>query len=85
MDSRCDASYVSCEHKYEDETMIAEPRCHKRKCKHFTGVRSEGIEENERVVCLAFPNEIPNDIAYGKNPHRSPYPGDNGIRYERES
>ena len=63
--------------------MLLEPRCWTRKCAHFIGVKSEGIEENERVVCHAFPDNIPDEIAYGDNPHTSPYPGDHGIQYER--
>ena len=39
-------------------------------------------EESEVVFCKAFPDGIPNEIAYGDNPHLEPYPGDHGIRFE---
>lgn len=35
--------------------------------------------------CLAFPNGIPADIWENKNDHKSEYPGDRGIQYERYS
>lgn len=66
--------------------MIAEPKCSLRGCKHFLGVKNDdGDESNERVVCEAFPNGIPDEIAYGTNKHLKPFPGDNGIRFEREA
>jgi len=34
-------------------------------------------------VCAAFPDGIPNEIAYGKNKHAKPFPGDHGIQYEK--
>lgn len=33
--------------------------------------------------CSAFPDFIPWPILKGERDHRTPYPGDNGIRYER--
>lgn len=63
--------------------MLTEPRCSERNCKHLIGVKQEdGTEATEVPVCAAFPNGIPQEIAYGDNPHTSPYPGDNGITYE---
>ena len=51
-------------------TMLAEPECFKRRCKHFEGVKYLGEgEETEVVYCKAFPNGIPTEIAYGKNKH----------------
>lgn len=55
--------------------MLAEPECYKRKCKHFLGVGGDEEEENEFVYCEAFPDGIPDEIAYGKNKHLTPLPG----------
>ena len=63
--------------------MIVEPNCSKRDCAHFRGVKNDGNETTERVYCKAFPDRIPDEIAYGENPHTAPYPGDNGIQYQR--
>jgi len=50
--------------------MIAEPRCFTRGCKHFIGVsQPDGEETSERVICAAFEEQIPDDIAYGNNLH----------------
>ena len=32
--------------------------------------------------CTAFPDEIPREIAGNKHDHRTPFPGDPGIRFE---
>jgi hypothetical protein len=45
-------------------------------CKH------ENIEDIHTHTCTAFPSGIPRDIWLGKNDHTTPYPGDNGIRFE---
>ena len=65
--------------------MLAEPNCRKRGCKHFLGVKSDsdGDEMTERVVCRAFPNQIPSVIAYGDNKHLKPFRGDHGIQFEK--
>lgn len=64
--------------------MIAEPNCHKRKCINFIGVKKDTPEDepSEVVVCRAFPNGIPDVIAYGDNLHTKPFKGDNGIQFE---
>ena len=62
--------------------MLEEPKCHQRKCKHFSGAENDGSESTERVVCMAFPDGIPADIAYGKNLHLEPIEGDHGIQFE---
>lgn len=55
--------------------MIAEPNCSMRSCRHFRGVkRPDGTELSERVYCRAFPNGIPDDIAYGDDLHLEVYP-----------
>jgi hypothetical protein len=65
--------------------MIAEPKCWTRQCKHFQGVKQDDEDETtERVVCLAFPDGIPAEIAYGNDPHDSLRGDDNGFRYEPE-
>lgn len=64
--------------------MLATPRCFERQCRHFIGVsQPDGTELTERVVCAAFLNGIPNEIAYGDNLHLQPFPGDHGIQYDR--
>ena len=64
--------------------MLLEPRCRKRGCKHFRGIKedSDPSELSDRVICAAFPDGIPSQIAYGDNPHTEPFPGDHGIRFE---
>ena len=65
--------------------MIEEPKCYKRKCKHYIGVINDGLEENERHSCPAFLDGIPGDIAYGNNLHLEPSSNqDNNIIYEKE-
>ena len=65
--------------------MLEEPKCSMRDCRWFLGVKQDDeSEETERVVCEAFPDGIPAEIAYGDNPHLKPYPGDNGIQFEAE-
>lgn len=45
-------------------------------CKHFrTGSRTN-------PTCDAFPDGIPEEILFGRNDHRKPFPGDHGIQYE---
>lgn len=55
--------------------MMKEPRCWTRGCKHFIGVKQpDGTEMTERVVCEAFPDGIPDAIAYGPLNHLRPLP-----------
>jgi|TARA_B100000315_G_C14020799_1_gene338715 hypothetical protein len=51
--------------------MLSEPTCWTRKCKHFMGVGG-GKEPDQYVFCKAFPDGIPNKIAYGDNLHLEP-------------
>ncbi len=64
-----------------------EPKCSLRACRHFLGVLPDDPEKTQPLIliCKAFPEApgIPNEIAYGDNKHKKPYPGDNGILYKR--
>ena len=64
--------------------MIAEPKCFIRNCKNYIGVdQPDGTELTEKVICSAFPEGIPNGIAYGNNKHLVPYQGQtNSIVFE---
>jgi len=67
--------------------MLDQPECHKRKCVHFLGCKDlvEGEEITEIAICKAFPNGIPDDIAYGENKHSKVVKGQVGnYVYERE-
>jgi hypothetical protein len=66
--------------------MLAEPECHKRRCKYFKGAKQpNGVEAGEFVYCLAFLEGIPDDIAYGHNLHKQPIQGQsNDIVYRQE-
>jgi hypothetical protein len=45
-----------------------------RECRHRIGA--------DHLACAAFPDRIPREIWNGERNHNSPYPGDNGIRFE---
>lgn len=65
--------------------MFDEPRCSKRRCKHYEGIaQPDGTEQTERNVCEAFSEKIPDVIAYGDNKHLVPFEGDHGVQYEKE-
>ena len=63
--------------------MIREPRCFTRQCKHFLGVNNVDQEVNQLVVCKAFPDGIPDEIAYGNDLHLESVEGDHSIQYEK--
>ena len=65
--------------------MLETPKCWIRKCRHFVGVKQDNEdEETERIVCKAFPDGIPEKIAYGTNQHEKPLPDqENDIVYEK--
>lgn len=63
-------------------TQIAEPQCFARNCVHFTGSR-EGTGDEIIVTCKAFPGGIPDEIAYGNNPHTTPFEGDGGTVFKQ--
>jgi hypothetical protein len=65
--------------------MILPPRCSERRCIHYQGIKQpDGTEASEVPVCAAFPNGIPEEIAYGDNLHLDEVDGDNGIVFERD-
>lgn len=65
--------------------MLSTPKCYERNCKHLIGVKQDDGEVGERFVCKAFPDRIPEEIAYGDDPHSEVhYAQDNEIIYERE-
>ena len=47
-----------------------------RNCKHI-------IRPSIDLVCDAFPEEIPDEIITDGFDHTKPFPGDNGIRFEK--
>lgn len=68
------------------EADIAQCNCVLRKCIHYMGVSEPlGREELQVHTCLAFPEGIPSDIAYGDEKHLMPYPGDEGITYKADT
>lgn len=52
------------------------PDCACAGCLHF---------DSNYQACPAFPNGIPTAILEGENNHSEPFPGDNGIRFERRA
>lgn len=72
----------------EEIEMIAEPRCLARGCKWFLGIRRNDADEStdefkEWVICEAFLEGIPDEIAFGDNLHDRPFKGDRGTQFEK--
>ena len=68
--------------------MIEEPRCFSRDCRHFQGVEQRGPNEADQIlVCPAYPNGIPDRIAYGTELHLIAQDDQvpNGVVYEKGS
>ena len=66
--------------------MILEPKCWTRRCKHYTGIINDGDEMTERPACRAYPDGIPEDIAYGNAKHLQVRDDqDNEIVYEKDT
>lgn len=65
--------------------MLLESDCYKRHCKHYKGIlQPNGTEIDEVNYCSAFPEGIPNEIAYGNNAHLKPTEDQkNDIVYEK--
>lgn len=65
--------------------MLAPSRCERRNCKHLRGWKQpDGTEESEVVVCAAYPNGIPPEIAYGEDLHlKVREDQDNELVYEK--
>lgn len=58
-----------------EQNQIAVPPCNN--CKNYDR------ENNKEITCRAFtPDRIPEVILQGKNDHKKPFPGDNGIRFD---
>ena len=66
--------------------MLLSPKCYERKCKYYFGIiQPDGTEETEVNNCKAFPDGIPNEIAYGNNKHLKVLPNQkNDIIYEKK-
>lgn len=59
--------------------MLFAPTCKLRGCFYFKGaVQPDGTEKTEIIICEAFPQGIPNEIAYGENLHLHPVAGQVG-------
>ena len=58
--------------------MMKFPQC--TSCKHLD---RDTIKSVKPTSCKAFPNGIPQEVWDYKHDHTQPYPGDNGILFEK--
>ena len=65
--------------------MLHESKCYSRKCRYYQGIlQPDDTEQTEVVYCSAFPEGIPQEIAYGSNKHLEPCCGqENEVVYEK--
>ena len=50
--------------------MLMTSKCYERQCKYYIGIiQPDGTEMTETNMCGAFPDGIPEDIAYGDDKH----------------
>jgi hypothetical protein len=53
--------------------MLATCKCYTRHCKNYQGIiQPDGTEMSEKNACRAFPDGIPDYIAYGEIIHDKP-------------
>jgi|EPASupsiteSAE347_1022098.scaffolds.fasta_scaffold01029_5 hypothetical protein len=66
------------ENKYQNERDVAEELFGYSPCLHCKRLEWDNEKGN---YCKAFPKGMPNEIFWGENLHKAPYPGDNGITF----
>lgn len=64
------------EDKYQNARDVAEELFGYSPCLHCKNKGAPGSG-----TCRAFPDRIPDEIFWGKNLHKEPYPGDHGITF----
>lgn len=67
------------EAKYQNELDVAEELFGYSPCMHC---KRHEWDNDKGNYCKAFPEGIPNEIFWGKNLHKEPYPGDHGIQFD---
>lgn len=59
---------------HEPHATTVQPSCNR--CRHYHRATSGP------ATCDAFPDGIPREILTARHDHKSPFPGDRGIRFE---